>query len=34
VKGYPKSEAAKTAKARLAELDKAKKAEPKKGGKK
>jgi tol-pal system protein YbgF len=32
VKGYPKSEAAKTAKSRLAELDKAKKA-PKKGNK-
>ena len=35
VKGYPKSDAAKTAKSRLAELDKAKKAAPapKKGSK-
>ena len=33
VKGYPKSDAAKKAKERLAELDKAKKADPKKGKK-
>ena len=34
IKNFPKSDAAKKAKERLAELDKAKKAEPKKGGKK